>query len=205
MSNTVGNYPTPEASCQMRAEFTNLDVVVATRRDDEGEFLVRTLQRARARVRYVWPLPDRLPEDPDVVFCDLTPELPMRIPWVPGEPKAALAVIVGPGPIAELDLLINSAPDAVLHRPFTSSAVVVSLMLARSHFAYERRLRWRINKLDESLRLMRGVERAKEILMRTRQMCEGEAYRFMRQQAMSRRVSITTVARAIVDSHELLS
>lgn len=189
----------------VRAEFSDLDLVVATRRDDEGEFLIRVLQRTRARVRHVWPVPDRLTEDTDVIFCDLSPELLQRIPWVPGEPKAALVVIIAPAAPPDLDLLINSTPDAVLHRPFTSNAVLASLVLARIHFAYDRRLRWRINKLDEILHVMRTVERAKEILMRTRQMREEEAYRFIRQQAMNRRVSITAVATAIVDSQAFLN
>jgi AmiR/NasT family two-component response regulator len=193
------------AERSLRAEFAKLDALVAVPRDDDGEFLVRELQRARARVRHVWPLPDRLPEDTDIIFCALEPGLPERIPWVPGEPKAALTVVVAPGAAPDLGLLVNSAPDAVLHRPITSNGVLVSLALARSHFTYDRRLRWRINKLDESLRGMRAVERAKEILMRTRQMCEEEAYRFIRGQAMRRRAPISVVAAAIVDSHDILS
>jgi AmiR/NasT family two-component response regulator len=189
----------------LHSELAKLDAVVAVRRDEDGEFLIRELQRLRARVRHAWPLPDRLPVDTDILFCDLEPGLPARIPWVPGEPKAALVTVVASGIAPDLDLLINSTPDAVLHRPITSNGVLVSVVLARSHFAYDRRLRWRINKLDESLRGVRAVERAKEILMRTHQMCEEEAYRFIRGQAMRRRKPISAVAAAIVDSHEILS
>jgi AmiR/NasT family two-component response regulator len=82
--------------------------------------------------------------------------------------------------------------------------VATSLALARAQFLYERRLRSRIDKLDETLRAFRSVERAKTILMQTRKLDEEEAYHFMRRQAMSRRISITAVAAAIVDSNELL-
>ncbi len=41
--------------------------------------------------------------------------------------------------------------------------------------------------------------------MSTRSIGEDEAYRFIRRQAMDRRVSISVVAAAIVDSHEILS
>ncbi|MCA1397960.1 ANTAR domain-containing protein, partial [Bradyrhizobium sp. BRP56] len=44
-----------------------------------------------------------------------------------------------------------------------------------------------IEKLDDNLRSMRTVERAKAILMATRQMPETEAYGFIRRQAMERR------------------
>jgi AmiR/NasT family two-component response regulator len=195
----------PSTEGSSRAEFAKFDAVVAMRRDEDAEFLIRELQHTRAQVRHVWPLPDRLPEDTDVVFCGLEPGLPGRIPWVPGEPKAALVVVLASGIMPDLDLLVNSAPDAVLYRPITRNGVLVSLVLARNHFAYDRRLRWRINKLDESLRGMRAVERAKQILMHTRQMGEEEAYRFMRGQAMKRRAPISAIAATIIDSHEMLS
>ena len=47
----------------------------------------------------------------------------------------------------------------------------------------------RIDKLDETLRSFRSVERAKSILMEKRNLDEEEAYHFMRRQAMSQRVS----------------
>lgn len=186
------------------SEIADLDIVVASRRDESGELLIRDLQRTRARVRHAWPLPDRLPEDADVIFCDLEAGLSNRIPWNPGEPKAALVVILATQPPPDLDLLRNCAPDAVLHRPFTTHAVLSALVLARTHFTYEQRLRGRIEKLDETLRSIRAVERAKAILMARRQMREEEAYQFMRRQAMTRRVPISAVAAAIVDSEEVL-
>ncbi|MBS0327308.1 MAG: ANTAR domain-containing protein [Proteobacteria bacterium] len=185
-------------------EFSNLDVVAACERDEVGDGLIRDLQRTRARVRHVWPMPAHLPDDADVVFSEFAPDLASRIPWVPGDPKAALVVILPREPSPDLELLFNCAPDAVLHRPFTGQAVVTSLMLARAHFNYERRLRSRIGKLDETLRTIRCVERAKAILISRRNMREDEAYQFMRRQAMSRRVPISTIANAIVDTEEML-
>jgi AmiR/NasT family two-component response regulator len=82
--------------------------------------------------------------------------------------------------------------------------VLTSLALARAQFLYERRLRTRIDKLDETLRAFRCVERAKSILMQTRQIDEDEAYHFMRRQAMKRRISISAVAAAVVDSYDVL-
>lgn len=186
------------------SELSNLDIVVACARDDAGDALVRDLQRTRARVRHVWPMPARLPDDADVVFCEFVPDLASRIPWVPGDPEAALVIILPREPWPDLDLLLHCAPDAVLHRPFTEQAAVTALLLARAHFTYEQRLRDRIGKLDETLRTIRCVERAKAILISRRNMREDEAYQFMRRQAMSRRVPISTIANAIVDTEEML-
>jgi AmiR/NasT family two-component response regulator len=185
-------------------DLSGLEIVVAVGPDEEGETLVRELQRTRGRVRHLWPLPSRLPEDADVIVSELVPELPHRLPWVPGQPTAALLAMMAALQAPDLRLLRNCAPHAVLHRPFTANTVLTGLAVARAQFLYERRLRSRIDKLDETLRAFRSVERAKTILMQTRRLDEDEAYRFIRRQAMNRRVSITAVAAAIVDSKDLL-
>ncbi len=185
-------------------EISGLDVIVSTRPDSEAEFLVRELQRTRARVHHIWPMPELLPHEADLLFCDLVPGLPGRLPGVPGSPKAALVVLIPISPPPDLGLLRNCAADAVLHSPITTHAILVSLLQARTHFAYQQRLRWRIDKLDETLRSIRAVERAKAILVSTRNMDEDAAYHFIRRQAMDRRLSISAVAAAIVDSHGIL-
>ncbi len=192
------------AANRLPAEAAKLDIAVVTPADASGETLIRELQRTRGRVRHLWPPPDPLPADTDVLFCDLVPNLPARLPWMPGEPKAALVVLIAPVAALDLDLLRKTAPEAVLHRPFSAPAILASLVLARSRFGYERRLRGRIERLDMTLRSMRSVERAKSILMDARKMAEDEAYRFLRSQAMERRVSVGAIAAAIVDAHNLL-
>jgi AmiR/NasT family two-component response regulator len=185
-------------------EISSLEIIVAVPRDEEGDMLARELLRTRSSVRRVWPLPPRLPEAVDVMFCELTPELPQCLPWVPGQPLAALVVVARALQAPPLKLLRNCAPHAVLHRPFTSGTVLASLAVARAQFLYEQRLRARIDKLDETLRSFRSVERAKSILMERRNLGEEEAYHFMRRQAMSQRVSVGAVAAAIIDSHDIL-
>jgi len=192
------------SGAQAPSSETCLDIVTAVRPDEEGDALIRELQRSRARVRRLWPLPARLPEDTDVIVSELVPELPQCLPWVPGQPMAALIAVMAAIQPPDLKLLRNTAPHAILHRPFTANTVLTSLAIARAQFLYERRLRSRIDKLDETLRAFRRVERAKNILMQTRNIDEEEAYQFMRRQAMKHRISISAVAAAIVDSCEVL-
>lgn len=185
-------------------EFVDLSAVIVAPVDDQTSLLLRELQRFRMRVRQVWPMPESVPGDADVVYCEYSPDLARRLPWIPGDARSALVVIVPQIETIRAESLTHATPNAVLARPFTPNAVLSSLVLARSQFGYERRLRSKIEKLDENLRSMRTVERAKTILMATRQMQETEAYRFIRQQAMDRRVSASVVAAVIVDSFELL-
>jgi AmiR/NasT family two-component response regulator len=77
-------------------------------------------------------------------------------------------------------------------------------LLARSNFKYEKRLQTKISRLEETLRVFRKVEQAKLILMRQRTIGENEAYEYLRRQAMNKRVSVATVASAIVDANALL-
>lgn len=184
--------------------FANVGVAVVTERNDDGERLIRELQRLRAQVQHIWPMPQQLPAKFDVVYCDLAEDLPSRIPWLPGEPDSALVLIVSEQTPFNLKILHRCAAQAVLHYPISPLAVQASLALGREHHLYERRLRGRIEKLDENLRTMRSVERAKSIVMRSKNLDEEEAYHLLRRQAMARRVSIGTIANAIIDSQELL-
>jgi AmiR/NasT family two-component response regulator len=200
----------PSASREMSGrktlvqELVDLSAVVVAPVDDQIGMLLRELQRFRMRVRQVWPMPESVPADADVVYCEYSPDLARRLPWIPGDARSALVVILPVTEAIHADALCNATPNATLPRPFTLNAVLSSLVLARSQFGYERRLRSKIEKLDDNLRSMRTVERAKAILMATRQMPETEAYGFIRRQAMDRRVSASAVAAAIVDSFELL-
>jgi AmiR/NasT family two-component response regulator len=184
-------------------EISSLEIVVAVPPDEEGDMLARELSRTRSSVRRVWPFPPRFAEGPDVLFCELAPDLPQCLP-LPGQPFAALVVVTRATQPPQLQLLRNCAPHAVLHRPFTGATVLTSLAVARAQFLYEQRLRARIEKLDETLRSFRNVERAKSILMEKRKLDEEEAYHFMRRQAMSQRVSMGAVAAAIIDLHDIL-
>jgi AmiR/NasT family two-component response regulator len=185
-------------------ELADLTAIVLAPVDDQTTLLLRELQRYRMRVQQVWPMPTTVPGEADVVFCEYCPDLARRLPWIPGDARSALVAILPATESVQAEALCNATPNAVLPRPFTPNGVLSSLVLARSQFAYERRLRSKIEKLDENLRSMRTVERAKAILMATRQMPETEAYGFIRRQAMDRRVSASAVAAAIVDSFELL-
>lgn len=181
-----------------------LDVLVVAPEDEDVDALVRELQRAHARVRRIWPLPDVFPVEADMVICELMPGLAGRLPWLPGQAPLVFVALVQAQREVNFAEMMNCAPHGVLARPFTVQGALAGLLLARSQALYEQRLRARIDKLDDNLRTMRLVEQAKAILMRQKNVSEEEAYRFLRQQAMERRVSIGALAAVVVDSHDLL-
>lgn len=181
-----------------------LSVGVVTADDAAGGDLLRELQRTRAAVQHVTPAPGPLPATFDVLYCDLCSSLPQRLPWVTGDPTSAFVLVVRPSQSFELSLLEHCAPHGVVHLPLAPQAALTSLSIAYGLFRYERRLRQRIEKLDENLRTTRTVEQAKLILMRGKGLSEEDAYNHLRKQAMHRRVSIGALASAIVDTQDLI-
>ncbi|APO77176.1 response regulator ANTAR domain-containing protein (plasmid) [Rhizobium etli 8C-3] len=182
----------------------DLQIALIVELDADGAFLMRELQRLRYTVRHFWPVPAQIPENFDVVYCTLVEDLPRRIPWLPGEPATALVLVDKGRDALNLKLIHNCAAHGLIHFPATARSTISSLTMAREHFLYEQRLRGRIEKLDESLRTVRTVERAKSIVMQVKRVSEEEAFNHLRNQAMERRVTIGAVANAIIDSHELL-
>lgn len=204
-SQRVENRAAAPGSQSQSKTFSELTIGLIVELDSDGERLMRELQRLRCTVRHIWPMPPQIPENFDAVYCALTEDLPRRIPWLPGEPASALIIVDRGSDALNLKVIHNCAAHGLIHYPITARSTLGSLAMAREHFLYERRLRGRIEKLDENLRTMRIVERAKSILIRMKNVTEEEAYNYLRNQAMERRVTIGAVANAIIDSHELLS
>ena len=192
------------AEIRSRHEGESSSVLVAAARDAQVDLLLRELRRTVSHIVHVYPVNGRIPAEHDVVLADFSPALLDMLPWVPGEATAALIVLLPESGPSSLLKLRDCCPDAVLHRPFQPAAVQTALMLARSQFQFIRRLRSRITRLDENIRAIRDIERAKTIIMNSRQLGEDEAYAFLRNQAMERRTTIASLASHLLDSHQLL-
>jgi AmiR/NasT family two-component response regulator len=185
-------------------DFAKLDVVVIAENDDDIAGLVKEVGRFRGSARRMWPPPELIPVQADILVCEYLPGLAERLPWLPGEAPMALVLLCRSDKTQDLKGLTDCAPHGLLWRPVVQGAVIPTLVMARSQALYEQRLRSRIEKLDDNLRTMRSVELAKAILMNVKNMTEEEAYHFLRRQAMERRMSIGTLASAIIDTKDLL-
>jgi AmiR/NasT family two-component response regulator len=180
-------------------------VLVAVEPDDQGQFLVRELRRLRGEVTAIWPAPDRFPADAGVIVAAHEDRLVDRLPWVPGEASAALVVVLPQHEGYRLESVLAASPDGLLHRPFQGHQVRTVTLLAREQHLYLRRLRNRIERLEDTIRAARDIERAKSILMALRKVDEEEAYAILRNQAMKKRVSIAAVALSVIDSSDMLN
>ncbi|CAN5186910.1 hypothetical protein BH10PSE7_BH10PSE7_12380 [soil metagenome] len=172
--------------------------------DEEGQALLRHLQRHRAAVTRFWPPQERIGENADIVLCEYFPRMGGRLAWVPGEPCAALIILLPQTGRYDLAEIRAACPDAVLHRPYVAHAIDVSLTVALDHFGYNKRQRLRIARLEENGRAMRDIEKAKQVIMSSKNVGEQEAYRILRDIAMKRRLPVATVAGKFVDAAENL-
>ncbi|MCB6179948.1 ANTAR domain-containing protein [Rhodobacter sp. Har01] len=200
MSRTAGR----EADTRKRrVDLSGARVVVCAETDSHFETWMRELRRQRAEVTLIWPPPRRFQDGMDLLICEYFPKVAEVLPWEPGEAGAALVLLLPQSGLHDPAEIAAAAPHGVVSRPFTAPAVVAAAQVAWSQFRYEQRLRERIAQLDENLRSIRFVERAKLILMAEKGMTEPAAYRHLREMAMQQRVSVVEVADAVIRRSEL--
>lgn len=185
-------------------DLRNVHTVIAHPRDRDGEILIRHLQRLGSRVVSRWPPGDLIEPDADLLLCLI--DAAAR-PLLDAAAEAGLAMIgvVNSQSSSALRLLDEAPPHAVIMSPLDPAAVTLNIVLAQTAAKQQRRQLGKIAKLEETLRSCRKVEQAKAILMKQRKIGEPEAYTYLRDQAMRRRVPVGVVAGVVVDSTELLS
>ena len=182
-------------------DFRQLRILVVHPRDGDGDMMFRQLQRAGSHVELAWPPPPELPASIDAVFLLIGAE-PKG--WLAGPPQCALIGVIGRSDAGLLRPLVDCNPQAVISKPIDPAGLLANLVVAHNSFRYEKRLLSKIGKLEDTLRSIRKVEQAKSILMKQKRIQEPEAYRFLRQQAMNKRMSIGAVASAIIAAAEVL-
>jgi AmiR/NasT family two-component response regulator len=141
----------------------------------------------------------------DIGFCLIDHHTGALCGLLGGMARTAIVGIVDPVNPRAMQFLTSIAPQAILTKPLDPAAVLVNMLVAHSNSRYQRRLQCKLSKLEETLRSVRKVERAKSILIKERHIDEAEAYTYLREQAMRKRVPIGVIASLVVESAEILS
>lgn len=190
-------------------DLRNLRVLVCHPDDQDGQQLLRHLNRIGCIVETVWPPPTQeVPSRFDVVLLAVTQELSARLRKLwnksEGETAPSLIALVDYENPTTLQAVLEIGPHAVLGKPIRPFGLLTNLVVARQAKARDDRLRGRIRKLEQKLTALRTVDQAKTILMAQKALTEGEAYELIRKQAMSKRLSIEEIARSVINAEELL-
>ncbi|MBM3372366.1 MAG: ANTAR domain-containing protein [Betaproteobacteria bacterium] len=184
----------------------NMRVLVFHPKDVDGELLAQQLERIGCQVITMWPPLAELPEAVDSVFYAVRPDhTPVRCSWTEGEPPVPVIAVINYENPTVVDAALRLGASAVLITPLRPAGILSSLAMAKYQHAALRDSRRRIARLEQKLLSADHISTAKAILVRTRNVSGEEAYRIIREQAMSKRTATEDIARAIIHADGLLS
>jgi AmiR/NasT family two-component response regulator len=184
----------------------NTRVLVFHPKDADGELLAQQLERIGCQVITMWPPLADLPDSVDVVFCAVRPDhAALRCPWMEGEPPVPVIAVINYENPTVVDAVLRLGAHAVLVSPLRSAGILSSLAMAKHQHAELRDARRRAARLEQKLQSANQISTAKAILVRTRNVSDEEAYRIIREQAMSKRTATEDIARAIIHADGILS
>lgn len=197
-----GKRLTPEFLKQLRTK----RVAVVHPNDADGGVLLQQLQRIGCPAQAFWPPPKALPGNIDVIFCAVQHSAgPTPLDWLPSCPGAVIIAVICYENPTVFDDMLQIGASGVLTSPVRSTGVLAALVMTLGLNEEVQGLRKRIARLEQKLSSVNQINDAKLILMRTRGVSNAEAYRLIREQAMSKRVATEEIARAIIHANEILS
>ncbi len=173
--------------------------------DHDGEEIIRQLQRIGCQVKAFWPPLEKLPEETDLVFLAVRPEvIGQDFAWLKAEETPPLIAVVNYENPTVVEAVINVNAQGVLASPVKSFGLLTSMVVARQLAAKDRDQAKQIERFEQRLNGIRKLTKAKGILMQTRGISEDQAYEIIRDQAMSKRVTTEEIATAIINANEIL-
>lgn len=193
---------TPEFLTQLR----NLRIVVLHPRDADGEVLIQQLNRIGCQVQTFWPPVQDIPDNVNVVYYAVqSHETHAPLNFSNFEQPPAVIAVVGYESPTIFEAMLRLGATGVLSSPVRSTGVLASLVLTVGLTQELRGYRKRVQRLEQKLLSVNQINDAKAILMRTRGVSDADAYKIIREQAMSKRVATEEIARAIIHANSILS
>lgn len=189
-------------------ELRDLTTLVLHPADQDGALVLDQLNRIGCRTEAVWPPPKSLPASVDVVFAgishDTHPSLMRMMRRSEPERPPVIAIVDYENP-AMLQLVIEIDALAVISKPVRPFGILTNLAVARNAWLTIGDQTQRIRRLEDRLAAQKNIAKATAILMEAQGVSERTAYRTIRSQAMTKRVSIDEMAVAIINANDLLS
>jgi two-component system, response regulator PdtaR len=140
---------------------------------------------------------------PDLVILDVKMPVLDGISAAQRIAAARIAPVVILTAFSQRDL-VERARDAgamaYLVKPFSSSDLLPAIELALSRYAEVKALEAEVSDLTERLESRKLVDRAKGVLQTPQHLSEPEAFRWIQQAAMDKRLTMRAVAETIVSS-----
>lgn len=181
-------------------------VLVVHPRDEDGNALIDHLKRLGCEVRAVWPLPPVLPPDFDTFFVlvDDASVVQQLTAEIDNGKRALIAIVTYESPIA-LKAITDLNAHGVISKPVRPLGILTQFALARYRHGFEARLVGKVEKLEETLKGRRLIERATKVLAGMNGIEEETAYLLLRDQATSKRITLVSVAESVIAMSETMS
>jgi AmiR/NasT family two-component response regulator len=171
---------------------------------EDRDVVVQQLQRIGCRLKIIWPFPAEPPKGADVIFFGVSQDLEGNTSWTASAVDAALVALSDYESPTTLKLLLDTHAHGVITKPFRSTGILSTLVLARSSQGFQQRQQGKIDKLELTMKSRRQIEKAIRVLVENQRMSEVQAYEHMRSRATSLRVTVAEVAAMLIEAQEAM-
>lgn len=185
-------------------DLRRLRVAVIHPPGEDRDILQGQLKRIGCQVRWIWPFCVTRPADTDIIFFLVDREQTTSADWCLTETEAVLIALIDYENPTVLGALLETNASAVISKPFRSSGILSTLVLARSSHGYKCRLNNKVKRLEDTLRARREIEKAVNIVAARKGVGASEAYDLLRRQATAQRVPVVQVALELLRATEAL-
>lgn len=186
-------------------ELRSLRVLVFHPDDQDGQELIGQLGRIGCQVKAFWPPLDKLPEEADLIFFAMRPEiLSMDLPWLRKEGLPPMIPVVNYENPVIVEAVLQLNAYGVIASPVKASGLLTAIAVAVNQAEKARTREKYVCRLEQRLTAQRKIAKAKAILMLTRNMSEEEAYNLIRNRAMTKRMTTEEIADAVIKANEIL-
>ena len=168
----------------------------------DREILAEQFKRIGCHLSLLWPFPPAYPSDADVILFQVSEELRGSGSWCANLTDVTLIALSDYESPTTLRLLLDSNAHGVIAKPFRSAGVLSTLVLARSSQGFQSRLKAKIEKLEDTIKSRRQIEKAIRMITETQQITEIQAYESMRSRATKLRVTVAEIAAMILETQE---
>lgn len=181
--------------------FENWRALILHRPHPNVESITRQLSQIGIEAETCWPdLPADLdPAGFDIIFFDADMGYDAQFPWQPGTAPIPAIALIGSEAPGRIAWAIRRGADAHLLKPVGSGGIYSAVLIACQAFDKRQSLGAEVAGLKASLAKREDLAGATAYLMQTRGVSARDAYRALRQMAMSERLSIDDMAEQILD------
>lgn len=194
----------PTKDYQLLRRLRQMRVLVIHPDDFDRKVLIDHIKRIGCQVDFIWPAPDVIPSNVDVVIFIINHvQEGNSLSWMSGDDSLTRIGIIAYETPEILTELYRFHVHGVLSKPIRVFGVLAALTTSISVSRHENRLRKRISSLDETLKARIKIEQATAILSESKNISEKAAYKKLRDKSMKDKCTIISIAEAIIASHDI--